>query len=319
MSMCAEDRLALRLAIARLSFLSFAEKKLLEKKLDTVSRLALLSIDDLSFAIGRVINTRMWKPDVIEKRAERDMRLMEVLHIGCMFYDDERRPSLLDEIYDPPFALFYRGDPAVLSKPCAAVVGTRRPTGNGMRCTRELAFELAEAGFTVVSGLALGTDACAHAGTLLSSKGKTATVLGSGVDTVSPASNKKIAASLLEAGGCIVGEYAPETAAEKWHFPQRNRLISALSLVTVVTEAPAGSGALITADFALEQNRELCFHECALSYPAVSAGAAETAEHTGKRAQKRAKAGKEYRSVDRYIEEGARLIKNANDVIALLT
>ena len=139
------------------------------------------------------------------------------------------------------------------------------------------------------------------------------------MDTVSPASNKKIAAALLEAGACIVGEYAPETAAEKWHFPQRNRLISALSLVTVVTEAPAGSGALITADFALEQNRELCFHECALSYPAVSAGAAETAEHTGVRAQKRAKAGKEYRSVDRYIEEGARLIKNANDVIALLT
>ncbi|WP_428771151.1 DNA-processing protein DprA [Treponema sp. HNW] len=317
--MSAQDRLALRLAISRLGFLSFAEKKLLENKLDTISRLALLSIDDLSFAVGRVLNTRMWKPELIERRSERDMRLMEVLHIGCMFYDDGQRPPLLDEIYDPPYALFYRGNPAVLSKPCAAVVGTRRPTGRGMSCTKQLAFELAEAGFTVVSGLALGTDASAHAGALLSSKGKTAAVLGSGVDAVSPASNKRLAASLLEAGGCIVGEYAPETAAEKWHFPQRNRLISALSLVTVVTEAPPGSGALITADFALEQNRELCFHECALAYPAVSADAAGAGEHPGALVQRRGKEVGEYRRVSRYMEEGARLIKDANDVIALLT
>ena len=306
MTMNAENRLILRLAIARLGFLSFAEKKLLENKLDTISRLALLSIDDLSFAIGRVINTRMWQPSEIEKRSERDIRLMEAFHIDCMFYDDGRYPPLLTEIYDPPYALFYRGNADVLSASCAAVVGTRRPTGNGMIRTRELAFGLAEKGFTVVSGLALGTDACAHAGTLLSSKGKTVAVLGSGADTVSPASNKKIAAALLEAGGCILSEYAPETAAEKWHFPQRNRLISGLSLVTVVTEAPAGSGALITADFALEQNRELCFHECALKYP------------EGNITHVRGKSSGKCREVRSYIEEGARIIADAHDVIALL-
>ncbi len=309
-----KNRFALRLAISRLEFLSFLEKKLLENKLDTVSRLALLSIDDLSCAVGRVLNTRLWQPQTIEKRLERDMRLMEALHIGVVFYDETRFPPLVTEIYDPPYALFFRGSFDVLAAPCIAVVGTRRPTGRGMACTRELARELAEAGFTVVSGLALGTDACAHAGALLSERGKTAAVLGSGVDTVTPAANKKLAACILEAGGCILAEYAPETPAEKWRFPQRNRLVSALSFATVVVEAPAGSGALITADFALEQNRELCFHTCALEYPHGSRENVQNAYaergHT--------KTRKEFRQVSRYIEDGACIISDAQQLCDLL-
>ena len=302
------ERFALRLAISRLGFLRFAEKKLLEKKLDTVSRLALLSIDDLSLLIGRVIDTKLWRMQDAERRADSDQKIMAAFRIGVMFYDDPLWPPLLNEIYDPPYALFHRGNPAVLTPPnavCVSIVGTRRPTGRGMRCTADLAFDLAERGCTVVSGLALGTDACAHSGALRSSFGKTAAVLGSGVDTITPVSNKNLAAALLNSGGCILSEYAPGVGAEKWHFPQRNRIISALSAATVITEAPAGSGALITADFALEQNRELCFHSCALDYPEVPFA-------------KPLSAAKQKRQVKNYIEEGARIVSGAEDVLSLL-
>ncbi|MGI5173357.1 DNA-protecting protein DprA [Treponema sp. OMZ 840] len=243
-------------------------------------------------------------PEHIERQAETDLKLMTTFHTDVLFYDDPFWPPLLNEIYDPPYALFYRGSAAILSAPCAAVVGTRRPTGRGMRSAKQLGFELAQAGFTVVSGLALGIDACAHAGAV--GGGKTAAVLGSGADTVTPVSNKRLAEAILNSGGCIISEYAPGTGAEKWHFPQRNRIISALSLVTVIVEAPAGSGALITADFALEQNRELCFHSCALDYtegPAVNL----------------LRTKKQMRQVSNYIADGACVVSDARDVIAQLT
>ncbi len=305
---CAPELFALRLAISRLGFLSFAEKKLLEKKLDTVSRLALLSIDDLSLLIGRVIDTKLWRTQDAERLADSDQKIMAAFRIAVMFYDDPLWPPLLNEIYDPPYALFYRGNPAVLTpqkKACVSIVGTRRPTGRGMQSTADLAFALAEKGCTVVSGLALGTDACAHSGALRSAAGKTAAVLGSGVDTITPVSNKNIAAAILNSGGCILSEYAPGVGAEKWHFPQRNRIISALSAATVIMEAPAGSGALITADFALEQNRELCFHTCALDYPEAPSA-------------KPLSAAKKRRQVKNYIEEGARIVSDAQDVLSLL-
>lgn len=305
------DRFLLRTAISRLSFLNTEEKKILEKKLDTVSRLALLSIDDLSLAVGRVINSRLWqteqKQSSMEEQALHDVRIMEAFGIQAVFYDDESYPALLKEIYDPPYALFYRGNMSVLNMACVSIVGTRRPTGLGMRHTKDLACEFAAAGFTVVSGLALGTDACAHAGALRSENGKTAAVLGSGVDTVTPAANKTLAAALLKNGGCIVSEYAPGTPPEKWHFPQRNRIISALSPVTVVVEAPPGSGALITADFALEQNRELCFHSCASEY-----------EKAADRSLALRSTKKNARRVSQYIDEGASFISCAADVIKLI-
>lgn len=140
------DRFLLRTAISRLSFLNTEEKKILEKKLDTVSRLALLSIDDLSLAVGRVINSRLWqteqKQSSMEEQALHDVRIMEAFGIQAVFYDDESYPALLKEIYDPPYALFYRGNMSVLNMPCVSIVGTRRPTGLGMRHTKDLACEL---------------------------------------------------------------------------------------------------------------------------------------------------------------------------------
>jgi len=308
------DGLFLRLFLCRLTFLSYKEKKLLENKLDTVAQLTVLSIVEISCLVGRVLKTSLWQPQQIGALVRRDMQLMVAYRIGVLFSDAVDYPALLHEIYDPPYALFYRGDSAILSSPSIAIVGTRRPTPNGIHHTREFAEVIAASGWAVVSGLALGTDACAHAGALSADCsgvcGKTIAVIGNGVDNLTPASNKRLAGAILENGGCIVSEYSPGTSAQKWHFPQRNRIISALSLAIVIMEAPSGSGALITADFALEHNRELCFYKSTLQCEKTL-----LAEKVNPLASKKKKS---VRRVSGYIEEGAVVISNAGDLFSVL-
>ncbi|MDR2211044.1 MAG: DNA-processing protein DprA [Spirochaetaceae bacterium] len=170
--------------------------------------------------------------------------------------DSSAYPPLLGEIYDPPALLYYRGklpDPAV---PAIALVGTRKPSAAASRQALELGREFARYGIPVISGLALGIDALAHRG-CLEAGGCTAAVLGSSVDEVYPASNRGLARRILEAGGSLISEYPCGTGPRKWHFPQRNRIISGIARGTVIVEAPASSGALHTARFALEQGRDL--------------------------------------------------------------
>jgi len=168
---------------------------------------------------------------------------------------DERFPALLNEISDPPALLFVRGDPTLLLRPQIAVVGSRNPTPSGIDTARAFAAHLARAGLAITSGLAEGIDAAAHEGAL-SVPAPTVAVLGTGVDRVYPARHHALA-HRVAAQGALVSEFPIGTAAARGHFPRRNRIISGLSLATLVVEAGLRSGSLITARLAAEQGREV--------------------------------------------------------------
>jgi DNA processing protein len=169
---------------------------------------------------------------------------------------DRAFPQLLRELHDPPRQLYLRGGPAeVLAGPAVAIVGARSCSSYGAHVARQLARELGGAGVLVVSGLARGVDGEAHRGAL-ESGGKTVAVLGCGIDRDYPRRHSELAGR-IEASGAIVSEYPPGTEPAPWRFPARNRIVAGLSLATVVVEARARSGALITADFALELGREV--------------------------------------------------------------
>ena len=178
-----------------------------------------------------------------------------------------------------------------------AVVGTRNPTGVGRESGFRLGYELAEAGVPVVSGLARGIDIAAHRGAVAGASpddsGATIGVLGCGIDYIYPQSSRQLAGRLLEVG-CVVSEYPPGVPPLQHHFPMRNRIIAGLSVATVVVEAPERSGALITADCAMSEGREVLVHAAALSRvrsagtralrtqgAAAVAGLAQVREHTG--------------------------------------
>jgi DNA processing protein len=166
-------------------------------------------------------------------------------------------PPLLRAIHDPPAGLFVRGAAEVelLRRPAVAVVGARSCSPYGAQVARMLGRELAAAGLVVVSGLARGIDGEAHRGAL-EAGGATVAVLGCGVDRDYPAANAELA-SRIRATGLAVSEYAPGVEPAPWRFPARNRIIAGLSAATVVVEARERSGALITADLALDEGREV--------------------------------------------------------------
>lgn len=160
-------------------------------------------------------------------------------------------PLRLDRLHDPPATLFARGDALdVLEAPMVAVVGARACTPYARSVATSAGEALAGAGFVVVSGLAVGVDSAAHRGALAAG-GKTVAVLGSGADVIYPTTNECLASEIGERG-LLVSEYPDGTPPAPWRFPARNRIIAGLSLATVVVEGRKGSGALITADFALE-------------------------------------------------------------------
>jgi DNA processing protein len=169
-------------------------------------------------------------------------------------WDDDRYPRFLRQLDDAPVALYVRGDPSVLSDPQLAVVGSRNPSPAGRDNTRELARHLASCGLVITSGLAIGADGAAHEGAL--EGGRTVAVLGTGPDRVYPASHRGLA-KRIAAQGALVTEFPPGSQPRGENFPRRNRLISGLSVGTLVTEAALKSGSLITARYAMEQGREV--------------------------------------------------------------
>ena len=171
---------------------------------------------------------------------------------------DPAFPELLGRIPDPPSSLWLRGDAdlGLLAAPAVAIVGARACSGYGRSVARMLATEASAAGAVVVSGLARGIDGEAHRGAL-GAGGRTVAVLGCGVDRDYPAAHAGLARSIVESGGLVVSEYEPGVEPAPWRFPARNRIIAGLALATVVVEARERSGALITADFALEDGREV--------------------------------------------------------------
>lgn len=194
-------------------------------------------------------------------RAQRDMDLdaeMERLHrarVSVLTWDDPDYPPNLRQVYNAPPLLFVKGKIEKRDEWAVAVVGTRRASVYGKEAARLIGAGLAQAGVTVVSGLAIGIDTVAHR-TCLDAGGRTLAVLGCGVDVVYPAQNARLAAEVAERGA-LVSEYALGTKPDARNFPPRNRIISGLTLGTVVVEADLGSGARITADFAAEQGREV--------------------------------------------------------------
>ncbi len=185
-----------------------------------------------------------------------DRRWMESAGVQLIGFDSEHYPPLLRRIASAPIALYLLGSAEVLLSAQLAIVGSRNPTAGGTRTALDFAAFLARGGLTITSGLALGIDAAAHQGAL-EGDGRTIAVLGCGLDQVYPPENTALAARIVARGGALVGEFPPGTAPRRENFPRRNRLISGLSLGTLVVEAARQSGSLITARLASEQGREV--------------------------------------------------------------
>jgi DNA processing protein len=168
---------------------------------------------------------------------------------------DPLYPPQLKETYDPPPLLFVRGNRQLLSRPQIAMVGSRNPSSGGWQTALDFAYSLANHGFTITSGLALGIDAASHEGALKAT-GHTVAVAGTGLDRVYPSAHKELATEIVTRG-VMISEFPPGTVAKASNFPRRNRIISGLCLGLLVVEAAKQSGSLITARLALEQNREV--------------------------------------------------------------
>jgi len=210
--------------------------------------------------------------------------------IKTVSINEEKYPKVLKEIKNAPEVLYYRGE----LKPkenCFAVVGTRMCSSYGKEVALEIAADLTDAGLTIVSGLAPGIDTFCHTAVVEKNK-RTIAVLGTGLDekSIYPQSNLKLAEKILENGGCLISEYPPETPGSKFSFPQRNRIISGLSLGVLVIEAKQKSGALITAKWARKQQRKVF----AIPGPIHSLNS---------------------KGCHWLIKHGAKLVENANDIL----
>jgi DNA processing protein len=170
--------------------------------------------------------------------------------------DDPAYPPPLKQIYDPPLVLYVKGDPAVLSHPGIAVIGTRHPTPYGSGMAERLACDLAARGLVIISGLARGVDTAGHRGAV-AAKGKTIAVLGTGIDVIYPKENTRLTEQILATGGALISEFPLSTFAAPQNFPIRNRIISGMSIGVLVVEAAEYSGTRITSRCALEQNRDV--------------------------------------------------------------
>lgn len=189
------------------------------------------------------------------KKIEVDLRWQETSNHFLLTLLDEEYPALLKEISDPPPVLYAIGDLSCFQSTTVAIVGTRKPSITGSETARRFAFELAQNKITIVSGLALGIDAQAHQG-CLKANGKTIAVMGTGMNCIYPRRHAALAQQICEKG-LLLSEFPLESPPIAGHFPLRNRIISGLSLCTLVVEAAIRSGSLITARMALEQNRDV--------------------------------------------------------------
>lgn len=209
---------------------------------------------DLEFLNGQQVTHLTNYPDV-EEYSE-ILRLVAEFDIKFVTILDKHYPDYLATIFDPPVILFYRGELSSLSRnPCLAVVGTRRPSSYGKLITQKITKKLSKAGFTIISGLAYGIDSIAHRA-CLEVGGNTVAVMATGVDQIYPPGNRNLAERIVKQG-VILSEYLPGNQAEIWCFPTRNRIISGLSKGCIIVEGSRKSGALLTAKFALDQNRDI--------------------------------------------------------------
>ena len=215
------------------------------------SKAELMQVDGVGEEVARSITSWREKVDL-----DAELQRIEKSGLRIVSCDDTEYPKHLREIYDPPLVLYVRGSLTERDALAIAVVGSRRTSLYGQDMARKLAFQLARVGVTVVSGLARGIDTAAHNGAL-QAKGRTVAVIGCGIDIVYPAENKKLADEIVEKGGAVVTEFPFGVQPDRQNFPMRNRIISGWSLGVVVVEANLKSGALITANQAGEQGRQV--------------------------------------------------------------
>lgn len=201
----------------------------------------------------RIVNENINKKFLSD--SEHQISLVEKNNSKILTFWDDEYPYYLRKIYDPPVFLFIKGNIVGEDENAIAIVGTRHPTHYGRKIVEQITSELINNGLTIVSGLARGIDTIAHY-TALQKKGRTFAVLGSGLDYIYPAENKKLFQSIPE-NGCIITEYLFGTKPDAINFPRRNRIISGLSLGTLIIETDVTGGAMLTAKYALDQNREV--------------------------------------------------------------
>ncbi|APV44119.1 DNA processing protein [Dehalogenimonas formicexedens] len=245
-----------------------------------VPELAMSGIDS-----GTLKAIAYWRPRIdpereLEKAANSGVQVLTVA--------DKGYPSRLKEIYDYPPVLYVKGGILPEDELSVAVVGTRKPTVYGRQVTEELVTELTRNRITIASGLARGIDTIAHQ-TAIKNGGRTIAVMGSGVNIIYPSENAALAKQILE-NGALISECAIDAGPRPENFPRRNRILSGLTLGTLVTEAGEGSGALITADYALEQDREVFAVPGSILSPQSS-------------------------GTNRLIQQGAKLVRRAGDVL----
>ena len=181
---------------------------------------------------------------------------MEKNNIDIISIEDNEYPELLRKIYSPPINIYIIGNKNILNNVNISIVGSRDMTFYGECVAKDFAYNLANSGFNIISGLAKGIDSCAHIGAI-NAGGKTIAVLGNGLDTIYPKENIELAKNILNKGGAIISEFPLGTKPEKMNFPMRNRIVSGMSNGVLVVEAKLKSGTMITVDFALEQGRDV--------------------------------------------------------------
>ena len=228
----------------------------------------------------------------LHARLETAQRWLEQPDCRVLPLDSADYPELLRRIPDPPPLLYLQGNSSLLHDPQLAMVGTRHPGPHGAATARQFARSFVESGLVVTSGMALGIDGACHQGAL-DGGGQTIAVWGTGLDNCYPKRHRALARAIVEQGGLLVSEQAPDAPAHAGQFPRRNRIISGLSLGTLVVEASLNSGSLITARLALEQNREV------FAMP----GSIHNAQAKG---------------CHRLLREGAHLVETVQDVLEVL-
>lgn len=224
---------------------------------------------DVEMIIRRPLSAGSWIIEKLERRAE---VAAWWLHSGTarhlLWVGDQEYPESLRHVYDPPAVLFAHGLLQSCAAPRIAVVGTRRPDSQGIAAALEVGAVLAAAGVTVVSGLARGIDGAVHRGVLACAAerrgsrgpGAAVAVLGCGIDRMYPAEHRDLAMDIVACGGLLLSEYPPGTPPQKYQFPARNRIVVGLSAALVLVQAPNPSGALISAEFAMSEGRDVLVH-----------------------------------------------------------
>ncbi|MCH8556491.1 MAG: DNA-processing protein DprA [Balneolia bacterium] len=199
---------------------------------------------------SNILKFRDWK------RVDEILSVTENTDAWLLSINDEKYPSRLRHIYDPPLIIWGRGEVDALSRQGIAIIGTRKPTAYGRDKASSFAGRLAKTGLSIISGLAYGVDTLAHTAAV-ENNGCTVAVLGSGIDKIYPASNKRLTDEIINKGGAVISEFVPGTKPDRENFPTRNRVVSGLSLGVLVVESDVTGGSMITAYSALDQGREV--------------------------------------------------------------